>query len=578
MISIEKIAELQEFSKDLKVLYVEDNKEARVSTLDVLEQFFENITVAVDGQEGLEKFNENSFDLIISDINMPRMNGIDMVSNIRKTDTEIPILIISAYSESGYFMETIRLGVEGYLLKPIELEQFITMISKVLEKIKLKMIQKKYQEYLEKENIYLNKNIIKKDKFIQDQIYVDSVTKLKNRFALEKDVIDSCGEFLAMILIDINNFRKINELYGFHNGNKILIQVSNDLKEFTLDNSLNVYRVSADEFIVLGQFSSYDLQLLDSFLKSVLNLLDNKRIKIENDNEILLNITVGLALDSKNVLTKATSALDIAKLNGKKYVFYDESNNFQGELKNLFFWQNNIDTALENNNIVPYFQPIFDEDKNIVKYEVLMRMIQVTDGEMKVITPFNFLDISIKTRQYEELSFRVVSQALDFARKNKDKVFSINLSYTDMTNLKIKNIIHSYVNESIENNMDCNIIFEFVESENIKDYKEVSAFFENFKCSKIQIAIDDFGSGYSNFTNLLEINPKYIKIDGSLIKDININEKHLILTRAIISFAKQLNINTIAEYVHNEEIFEMLKAEGVDEFQGFYLQEPRENI
>jgi len=90
------INDLVTYSKNLKLLYVEDNEEAREAVLVMLNEFFNNITVAIDGQDGLDKFNINNFDLIITDINMPKLNGLEMIREIKEINKNIPILILSA--------------------------------------------------------------------------------------------------------------------------------------------------------------------------------------------------------------------------------------------------------------------------------------------------------------------------------------------------------------------------------------------------------------------------------------------------------------------------------------------------
>ena len=577
-IDIERLQELQEFAKELTILYVEDNEEARNSTFDTLKEFFENIEVAQDGVEGLKKFEENKFDLIITDINMPKMNGIEMVANIRKKDTQIPILIISAYSESGYFMETIKLGVEGYLLKPIELQQFISMISRTVEKIKMKKQLEQYHSFLEKSNITLNKNLKEKNQLLKDQIYKDQLTGLSNRFLMEKKIHDNLDKFIRLYLIDINNFRKFNEMYGFEKGNEILKNVAEILENTIIKKtSLELFKISADEFALIDFKDGYNLEETYSILELILENIDNKNMKLGNE-EIIINVTIGLALDKETVLTKASSALDLAKLNNNKYLLYNDDEKFETELKNLFHWQKEIKHALDNDNIIPYFQPIFNKEKQIVKYEVLMRMKKEENGETKFISPFFFLETSIKTKQYDKLSETIIKKALKKAGENKDKCFSINLGYRDLSNNNVKNIIKEYVRSTLKENVPCNLIFEIVESEDIQDYSSIKNFFGEFKCTDLKIAIDDFGSGYSNFSHILEIMPEYLKIDGSLIKDIDKNKNIYALTKAIISFAKELKIKTIAEFVHSEEIFNILKNEGVDEFQGFFLAEPSSEI
>jgi PAS domain S-box-containing protein len=127
-----------DYSKNVRLLYVEDNEDARQATLLMLEEFFDHIIVAINGADGYQKFLENEVDLIITDINMPKLNGLEMASKIKEHNTEIPILVLSAYNESDYFMKSIRLGIEGYLLKPIEMDQFVEMLHKVNEKMILK--------------------------------------------------------------------------------------------------------------------------------------------------------------------------------------------------------------------------------------------------------------------------------------------------------------------------------------------------------------------------------------------------------------------------------------------------------
>jgi EAL domain-containing protein (putative c-di-GMP-specific phosphodiesterase class I) len=118
------------------------------------------------------------------------------------------------------------------------------------------------------------------------------------------------------------------------------------------------------------------------------------------------------------------------------------------------------------------------------------------------------------------------------------------------------------------------ITFELLESESITDYKKVISFIDRVKKLGCKIAIDDFGSGYSNFTYLLKLKPDYIKIDGSSVKNIHTDENSYLITKTINDFAHNLGIKTIAEFVHCEEVFTILKELGVDEFQGFYFSEP----
>jgi len=152
-VDLEKIIE---YSQKMNLLYVEDNADAREMTSMILGDFFGEISVAVDGLDGIDKFRNNDYDLIITDINMPNMNGLEMIEKIREINQDIPIVILSAHNEDDFFINSIKLGVDGYLLKPIDLEQMITVLNRVIQKniykIEAKTNLKLLEEYKEATN------------------------------------------------------------------------------------------------------------------------------------------------------------------------------------------------------------------------------------------------------------------------------------------------------------------------------------------------------------------------------------------------------------------------------------------
>jgi len=137
-----------EFTKDLNLLFVEDDKSAQTSTILLLEEFFKTIKVAQDGEDGLNQFikNREDIDMIITDINMPKLSGLDMIEEIRKIDINIPIVIFSAHYESEYFIRSIYADVQGYVIKPIDMKQFINVLDKVIIKLKLLEVEDKLKE------------------------------------------------------------------------------------------------------------------------------------------------------------------------------------------------------------------------------------------------------------------------------------------------------------------------------------------------------------------------------------------------------------------------------------------------
>lgn len=140
----DKLKKIIDITKKLHILYIEDNSSVREQTIKMLDVFFDTVEVASDGDEGLNlfkinnKYESTSYDLIITDIEMPVLNGIDMINAIREYDTQIPILIFSAHSNTEYFLKTIDAGVDGYILKPYNIEQISNSLMNIIEKNRIK--------------------------------------------------------------------------------------------------------------------------------------------------------------------------------------------------------------------------------------------------------------------------------------------------------------------------------------------------------------------------------------------------------------------------------------------------------
>ena len=239
-------------------------------------------------------------------------------------------------------------------------------------------------------------------------------------------------------------------------------------------------------------------------------------------------------------------------------------------MKNTLNWKRKIQYALKIDNIVPVYQPIVNSKGKVIKYEALMRLREIENGEEKLITPYFFLDIAIATKQYAKLSHRVIKKALGKLKEDSCTI-SINLTYSDFIDPDIIKLL----TDTLEaHDIGDRLIFEIVESEDIKDYKLLQRFIRKFRKHGVKIAIDDFGSGFSSFGNIIQTRPDYLKIDGSLIKNIHRDRHAQIMVKAIMNVAHELEVKVIAEYVHSKEVLEKLKEYEIDEYQGFYFYEP----
>ncbi len=398
----------------------------------------------------------------------------------------------------------------------------------------------------------------------------DYLTKLYNRNKMVKDI--KLFNNPVLIFLNINSFGKLNDFFGSKTGDQVLITLSVWLDRITKNNNAKLYKLHADQFAILTEKNGTKDEYFISFIKQILDFIESNTIEDEQYNQITISMTAGIAFNNKNehnnLLTHADIALKQAKKANKKFTIFDQSMQQEDNYSKNMEWIQEIRSAINEDRITPYYQPIINnKTEKIEKYEALVRLIK-KDGS--VISPFFFLDIAKQVNLYEQITHIVIDKSFN-TFKNLPYEFSINLSVDDINNHKtikfLKNRLENFPHPQ-------RVVLEIVESEQITDYTKVEQFIKEVKSYGVKIAIDDFGSGYSNFEHILRLDANYLKIDGSLIKNIDKDQNALIIVKAINDFSKRLNRKTIVEFVHNRKIYDIAKALGCDYSQGFYLGEP----
>jgi EAL domain-containing protein (putative c-di-GMP-specific phosphodiesterase class I) len=289
------------------------------------------------------------------------------------------------------------------------------------------------------------------------------------------------------------------------------------------------------------------------------------------DKGVKVTLTCGVCSETDSPFEKAEKALHRAKLDRLTLVIYDDSIDDSVNLQENVRWIDQIGTGLEHDAFVPLFQPIVNAQGFPVKFEALIRLKITNDlGLVEYIQPDCFLNLAHKIKSYHHLSRMMLFKSLQHAKDHDLKV-SVNLSYQDLINQVLIEDLRQLI---IALNIGHQLTFEIVETEDIKDYVQVKEFMDMFRSLGVKLSIDDFGSGFSNFHSVSILRPDYIKIDGSLIKNLDRDFLSWTLVKSICVLARELHIQTIAEYVHSEAVFIKAKELGVDLFQGYYFSEP----
>ena len=194
------------------------------------------------------------------------------------------------------------------------------------------------------------------------------------------------------------------------------------------------------------------------------------------------------------------------------------------------------------------------------------------DEEGNLIPPGPyFLEVAKKGKLYSEVTKILFQKVLKKIRTH-DCEISVNLSSLDIEDHSMS----EYLLALLEKNRDITdkLIFELLEDKDTQDYEYVNNFINRARAFGVKIAIDDFGSGYSNFIRIIEFKPDIIKIDGSLIEDISNTESNRKTVEAINIFAQTIGATTVAEYVTNKKTYEIIDEIGIDYAQGFYIGKP----
>ncbi len=399
-------------------------------------------------------------------------------------------------------------------------------------------------------------------------LYTDNLTKFPNRAKLIEELQTNNLVLEAVCLLNINSFKEVNDFFGHKVGDAILIDVAKLIYESIKKegNHIKLYKFPSDNYCITNTKNCQE-----SFIELIKNIIESvyKKVFIFELYEIDIRITAGISFSNKNnKLITADIALQSEKKDHKDYlVFYDELDKFQ-EYENNMLWTKKLKSAFINDNIEVYFQPLVNNKTlKVDKYECLVRLI---DEDGRVVAPYFFLDISKKSNQYTKLTKIVLEKSFQ-KFENLPFEFSVNISYEDIENPDFLDFIKELLKKY---NISNKVVFEILEDESIKNYNLLISFVDEVKALGCKVAIDDFASGYSNFEHLLKMNIDYLKIDASLIKNIATNENSYKITKTIIEFAKNLNLKTIAEFVENEEIFNIVRSLGADYSQGYFFSAP----
>ena len=309
--------------------------------------------------------------------------------------------------------------------------------------------------------------------------------------------------------------------------------------------------------------------------KSILSFFSSLApIVIEDEIELQISLTIGIS-KAKGVINITQAELAMKELRETRrndFKIFNPSSKFVNEKQQNVVWMHKIQEAIIDENIIAYFQPIINNRTGkLEKYECLARL----RDEEEIISPYRFMRAAKETGNIAFVTKALIAQSFKKFSKTEFE-FSINITDSDLSmdyleGFLLKNVDKYNINPS-------RVILEILEDITTLDKGTTLKQLNSLRENGFKVAIDDFGSENSNFSRLLDIEPNYIKIDGSFIKNILTDKKSQIIVDAIIMICKKSGIEMIAEFVHSQEVQNRVKELGIDYSQGYYFGEPSPDL
>ena len=467
-------------------------------------------------------------------MHIPPLDGLEFIRQVRDINQNIPIIITSQEYDAKVLKESINYGVQGFISKPIDSDKLEQQI--------------------------LN---IKNSKTSSFHV-VNTIHPYEEFHNLLEDLKDN-----IVILIKIEEFNYIEKFLTQKIAKKLQYLFAKELLKHipTKCKFSKIYIVENGEFIFAKEYkpNNKDIDIFYSKIKKFQKSVNEAKIKI-GKIDYTLSILISVA-HGREPLENAKIGMSKLLENKKDFIIAnklieEEQKIAQNKLQTFQM----IQEAIDSYNIVSYFQPIVNNrTKEIEKYESLVRLI---DKDKNIIPPYHFLDTAKESKYYRKITSIVLNNSF-LALYNTKMNISINLSSLDIEQKETRKEFIELL--KIHQKETHRVVVELLEDEKINDKNIIKEFIKDIKSFNVKIAIDDFGAGLSNFSRVLEYQPDYIKIDGSLIKNIENDKFSQDMIETIVHFSKKQNIKIIAEYVENENIFNILCELGVDYSQGYYF-------
>ena len=573
----------KEHSSSGRLLVVDDIVENRAILKRLLGMRGFEIIEASDGQSALDAIGQETFDAVLLDIAMPGMNGFEVLKRIRERQSAaaLPVIMVTARAEGDDVVQALQLGANDYITKPIDVRICVARLQSQLDRLKVERKLVKHVEELESVNRKLTNEITERERseaLVRHMAQHDSLTGLANRARFREEIVavlaqeNSSSEKHALLFIDLDEFKLINDTLGHCIGDRLLVIVGERLRQSTRECD-TVARLGGDEFAVIQRVTegAGEVEALCNRLIGAL------KYPFAIDGHLLhIGCTIGIAWamtdgnDADTLLAHADLALYRAKAEARgSFRFFKTEMNERAQARRQL--ECDMQEAFDTGQFELHYQPLFGlKESAVTGFEALVRWRHPTRG---LISPREFITVAEETGLIIPLSKWILREACQEAKKWPKKIkLAVNLSPIQFRAEKALDDVVEALNSS---DLDpTRLELEITESVLLDNDRKTIEALHRLRDMGIRISMDDFGTGYSSLSYLRQFPFDKIKIDQTFVSGVPNDVGSMAIIRAVIGLAGSIGMITTAEGTETAEQLAWLESEGCTEVQGYHISRP----
>lgn len=545
----------------LRVLIVEDSKEDAELLLGELRRGgFEPVFERVETSEGMIlALNKQTWDVVFSDYTMPHFSGADALVCLKERNLDVPFIFVSGTIGEEAAVRAMKAGAQDYIMKG-SLNRLVPVVKKELHEMAVRRERKRVEER------------------IHHLAYHDVLTDLPNRTLfydrLQQAILIGHRERrpLALLLLDLDRFKEVNDTFGHHYGDLLLRQIGLRLRK-CLRESDTIARVGGDEFAVM--LPNTHLEGASLITRKILKALETPFAL--NDATVEVGGSIGIALypdhgeEGDLLFQQADKAMYAAKQAGGGYRIYLPKHEQSNSCRRMLMGK--LSRAIEQEELEVYYQPQWSLKTNrVIGVEALSRWL---DPQLGWISPDRFVSLAEQTgliKPFTQWILKTVCRQYDeWEKAGLNVPVSVNLSARNLLEKRLPDQVAALIRTGCV--QPALLEFEITERMMMGDPPLSMEVLTRLHAMGFPLVIDDFGTGYSSLSYLKKLPVQKIKIDKSFIVDLE-NKGDIVIVHSMINMGHSLGLKVVAEGVEDEFTKNLLDAFGCDVIQGYYISHP----